>query len=94
MGDELLSRMTSKGQVTIPSILRKELQLNPGDTVIFGRDDLGLTLHVRKSRLRSGFGAAGKLPHALTDDEIEEAFEEELADEATSKPPRGKETSS
>jgi antitoxin PrlF len=36
------SRLTSKGQATVPAKVRKKLHLEPGDTVIFGESEAGL----------------------------------------------------
>lgn len=77
----LKSRMTSKGQVTIPASYRKRLGIRPGDTLVFGCTESGLTLEVRRSRIREGVGIAGRLPYPLSDDEIEEALEVGLVDE-------------
>jgi AbrB family looped-hinge helix DNA binding protein len=80
----LKSRMTCKGQVTIPAQYRKRLGIKPGDTVVFGCTESGLTLEVRRSRLLEGFGIAGRLPYPLTDEESTEALELGLAEEAES----------
>ncbi len=36
------SRLTSKGQATVPALVRKKLHLKPGDTVIFEESETGL----------------------------------------------------
>ncbi len=38
------AKVTSKGQVTIPSIIRKILKLEPGSTVMFKVTDKGIIL--------------------------------------------------
>lgn len=43
------SRLTSKGQATVPASVRRKLQLNPGDTVLFEESRNGAIL-IRKAR--------------------------------------------
>jgi AbrB family looped-hinge helix DNA binding protein len=43
-----MSKITSKGQVTLPVKVRKHLEVNAGDTVIF--DFVGDMLVIRKAR--------------------------------------------
>jgi antitoxin PrlF len=42
------SRLTTKGQATVPVSVRKRLQLQPGDTVIFEEAEAG-TVRIRKA---------------------------------------------
>lgn len=42
------SRLTSKGQATVPLRVRKKLHLEPGDTVIFEEAQAG-TVRIRKA---------------------------------------------
>jgi antitoxin PrlF len=42
------SRLTTKGQATVPLSVRKKLQLKPGDTVIF-EESKGGTFSIRKA---------------------------------------------
>lgn len=42
------SRPTSKGQATVPALVRKKLNLKPGDTVIFEESEAG-TVCLRKA---------------------------------------------
>jgi antitoxin PrlF len=42
------SRLTSKGQVTVPAAARKKLNLKPGDTVVFEEVEKGLVC-IRKA---------------------------------------------
>jgi antitoxin PrlF len=42
------SRLTSKSQATVPASVRKKLNLNPGDTVIFEESQTG-TVSIRKA---------------------------------------------
>lgn len=81
----LSSRMTIKGQVTIPSEVRKMLRVAPGDVVVFEPSGDHATIRVRRSRLREIMGAAGRLPVPLSDEELEDAFERRVADEVMSR---------
>ena len=48
------SKMTSKGQITIPKVVRERLHLEMGDTVYFEvRDDGSVAMTTRKHSLRS-----------------------------------------
>jgi antitoxin PrlF len=42
------SRLTTKGQATVPLSVRKKLHLEPGDTVIFEESEGG-TVRIRKA---------------------------------------------
>jgi antitoxin PrlF len=42
------SRLTTKGQATVPLPIRRKLNLEPGDTVIFEESDAG-TVRIRKA---------------------------------------------
>jgi AbrB family looped-hinge helix DNA binding protein len=53
----LESRMTQKGQVTIPAEVRTELGLKPGDVVQFEEHDGHWFVAPRKSRLAHIYGA-------------------------------------
>jgi AbrB family looped-hinge helix DNA binding protein len=43
------SRLTSKGQATFPAFVRKKLNLNPGDSVVFEEAEAG-TVRLRKAK--------------------------------------------
>ncbi len=47
------SRMTSKGQITVPHEIRRALGVRPGDQLVFERDSGGM--RVRPSREGSPF---------------------------------------
>ncbi|MDR2821022.1 MAG: AbrB/MazE/SpoVT family DNA-binding domain-containing protein [Desulfovibrio sp.] len=40
-----MAKMSSKNQITVPAIIRDFLDLNPGDKVIFIKDDNGVRMH-------------------------------------------------
>jgi AbrB family looped-hinge helix DNA binding protein len=53
-----MARVTSKGQVTIPVKIRRALDIEPGDELLFDLDGEGTRVQVRKrTRLTSLFGA-------------------------------------
>ena len=66
------TRITRKGQVTIPKQLREEYGLSEGDELRWQRDDDGIK--VRKATSSSGRGM-------LVDDGVPEAKREEMATE-------------
>jgi AbrB family looped-hinge helix DNA binding protein len=39
-----MAKMSSKNQITVPAIIREFLDLNPGDKVIFIKDDNGVRM--------------------------------------------------
>jgi len=71
-----VSKITTKGQVTIPQKLRKMLGVRPGDKIVFEASDDGKVL-IRN--IDSRVSLAGFLkPHitrAATDQEIDKAIE-------------------
>jgi AbrB family looped-hinge helix DNA binding protein len=81
---EIASTITSKGQVTIPSEVRKHLRLKQGDKVAFviedeGKVELKLPTYPTVASLA---GAAGTLPQPLSMERmLEIAREDELEHE-------------
>jgi AbrB family looped-hinge helix DNA binding protein len=73
---EVVSTIGSKGQVTIPAEIRRNLQLGPKDKVAFVITDEG-TIELRRPRftLESVFGSIPALPNESPDleREIDEA---------------------
>ncbi|MFB6072234.1 MAG: AbrB/MazE/SpoVT family DNA-binding domain-containing protein [Halobacterium sp.] len=72
-GDGETTRITQKGQVTIPKALREEYGLEPGDELRWEEGDDGIT--VRKATQSAG---RGMLVDEDTDEETREAMAEEL----------------
>lgn len=78
---EIISTITSKGQVTIPAEVRKYLGIETNDKVAFVIDDEGaVRLRVpRYPTIASLRGAAGKLKKPLSWQEIQQtAYEDRL----------------
>ncbi|KAA3613699.1 MAG: AbrB/MazE/SpoVT family DNA-binding domain-containing protein [Calditrichaeota bacterium] len=68
----MVSKITSKGQITLPAKMRAELDLTPGDKVEFIRlDDGSYKLFVKKLNVESIFNLLTP-KRSLTLDEIEE----------------------
>ena len=74
----LHSKVTQKGQVTIPAKVREELNINEGDTVHFTQIDKDtMSISVRKNlSLRSLAGFLQKPDKSITLDEMQEIIEE------------------
>ena len=71
------STITSKGQITIPKVVRERLHLEPGDKVYFDvRDDGSVSMLTRKHPVESLFGLLkdkGKVKRPITIDEMNPA---------------------
>lgn len=52
----LTSALTSKGQVTIPSDIRRQLHLHPGDKVGFMVEDDHIVLFRKEKNIEAAFG--------------------------------------
>ena len=68
------STITSKGQITIPKVVRERLHLEPGDKVYFDvQQDGSVSMMTRKHPVESLFGllkAKVKLKRPITIDEM------------------------
>ena len=75
------SRMTSKGQVTVPAELRRELGLEPGDRVEFVWENGSVSIRKAESIVRKLAGSVTPPPgrENWTWDEIREFTEREVA---------------
>jgi AbrB family looped-hinge helix DNA binding protein len=82
---ELESRMTQKGQITIPAEIRARLGLKPKDKVRFVSQADGVKIQPAESKLLEGYGAVTPVhrPENWTDvrREFEELVAEDVADE-------------
>jgi antitoxin PrlF len=79
------STMTSKGQVTVPAQVRKELNLNPGERVVFRKKDGQYFIEsadawVERTAGMLSYLAEGKPPATI--EEWEEAAAAGWADES------------
>lgn len=70
--DNRTTRITRKGQVTIPKSLREEFGLEEGDELRWEKTDDGI-------RVRKATGSAGR--GLLVDEDVSEAKREEMAAE-------------
>lgn len=78
---EIISSITSKGQVTIPREVREELGVGTRDKIAFVIDDGEVRIKPVQFTLESVIGSVPALDRPVSDDfetEIEEAFEEEM----------------
>lgn len=78
-----MTKMTRKGQVTIPVDIRETLDLHEGDYFIVRRDEHRVVLERASDALRrtAGVFADYALPTPLTPAQEREAFEQGVADE-------------
>jgi AbrB family looped-hinge helix DNA binding protein len=79
---EMESRMTGKGQVTIPAAIRAQLGLKPKDKVRFVPEADGVKVQPAESKLLKGYGAVTPLHRPENWSEVRREFEEMVADEA------------
>jgi len=70
--DKQITRITRKGQVTIPKELREEFGLEPGDELLWEESEDGI--RVRKATRSAGRGM-------LVEDDVPEEKREEMAEE-------------
>lgn len=77
----LSSRMTEKGQVTIPVEIRNALHIRPRDRVQFELVDGAVVMRPSRSRIADfrGFVAPSQL--AVEEHELRERFEQGVADD-------------
>lgn len=74
---EMISTITSKGQLTVPIEVRRQLDLKQGDKVVFQLTGQEVTLIPASSRLAAGFQLLPALDHPQSEGEIEELVAEE-----------------
>jgi antitoxin PrlF len=75
----LESRMTQKGQVTIPVDIREKLGLQPGDVVLFEEHEGSWIVRPRESRLASIYGAVTPRAHPENWHEVRDAVDAAVA---------------
>lgn len=79
------SRMTEKGQVTIPVDIRKQMGLKPRDEVEFARVDGQTIIQPVARSLHDFYQVAPALNPPMTEHQLREAFEQGVADELMEK---------
>lgn len=78
-----LAKITSKGQVTIPLVVRKAMNLHSGDKIEFAMDEKGKFSLLKKTKsLDELFGILHeyRLDPPLTQQDIEDAISESVAE--------------
>jgi antitoxin PrlF len=80
MAGTFRSRMTSKGQITVPAELRRELGLKPGDPVEFVRENGSIQVRKQESIVRKLAGSVPSRGRALSPDEIHEEAEKAIVE--------------
>jgi len=83
-GEGKRARMTSKGQVTIPKVIRDQLGLRSGVTLHFWIDPTGrIVVTPLTLELEDLFGILPRPPKPLSLEEIDEAIAEAAVERAT-----------
>ena len=80
--DVFESRMSQRGQATIPAAIRACLDLNPGERVRFAIRGDDVVIERAESRLLAGYGAVQPRNRPEDWDAIEEDFERQMAADA------------
>ncbi|HEV2108691.1 MAG TPA: AbrB/MazE/SpoVT family DNA-binding domain-containing protein [Thermomicrobiales bacterium] len=80
----LSSRMTSKGQVTIPAEIRAELGLKPRDSVQFTREGDRIVIRPMESAILKSYGSVRSVDGPVDFRKLREEFEQGVADEVMS----------
>ena len=73
--------MTSKGQLTLPVAVRKQLGIQVGDYVLIKTTDEAVTIEKMPWTLESAFGSVPALPGVETGD-FDDLIEEAMSDHA------------
>jgi antitoxin PrlF len=81
MAGTFQSRMTSKGQVTVPAELRRELGLQPGDRVEFVRENGTIRVRKAESIVMKLAGSVKSQGRPLEPDEIHDFVAQGIADD-------------
>ena len=82
------SVVTRKGQITVPSEIRRELGIKEGDRVIFALNDGELTLRTAGCVVEATAGAFKNYGPALTAEELREAAENAIAEDVVERSAR------
>jgi AbrB family looped-hinge helix DNA binding protein len=76
---EIVATLSSKGQLTVPLEVRRQLGLKQGDKVIFQLAEGEATLIAATSRLEAGYQSIPALDPPRSESEIEAIIAEERA---------------
>ena len=69
------TKVTAKGQITIPIEVRKELNLKPGDQIFFVKDPNGrYVLFPKNGSIKRLKGMFGKFPRTVSLEEMDDAI--------------------
>lgn len=79
---EFESRITQKGQVTIPAEIRQQLGLKPKDKVRFVADADGVKVQLAESKLAKHFGSVKPINRPEDWTAVRREFEELVAEDA------------
>ncbi len=79
---ELETRLTQKGQVTIPAEIRYRLGLKKGDSVVFELEDNAVKIKPARSKVLAGYGAVTPRQHPEDWKQVEVDIEQAIAEEA------------
>lgn len=84
-GRVLESRLSEKGQVTIPLEIRQRLGLKPRDRVCFEVEGQTVRLSPAASRIAKHFGSVAVPPEVQgwTDEQLRRAYEQGVADDVS-----------
>ncbi len=81
---QLTSSVSPKGQITLPTEIRKKLGIKPKDKVTFSLEEGSVRVLPLGSQLTEGFASVPALKEPLSLEEIEEIAQEEIAYNAAS----------
>jgi AbrB family looped-hinge helix DNA binding protein len=86
---ELIAKLSSKNQITLPAAVRRRLGVGASDRIAFVFNEEG-AIEVRRARydLESILGSIPPLPHSSAD--FEQEIAETTANEVTRRPPLAK----
>lgn len=77
-----IATVTSKGQITIPSAIRADLDIKAGDQIIFFKQiGGGLGVHIRRPKVGSGRGILSAKGRTVTVEEMDDAIAEAVVQE-------------
>lgn len=90
MKRRIYSKVTRKGQVTIPAQARREMNIEAGDQVAFVMDGGKLEIERATAWVTQTAGILRGMGPVLTAEELDEAAEQAWADEAAERDERSK----